>query len=124
MKLLFSFIYLYIILLSFSFSFGQTTKNNSTLESVRQKLTSDFFTRLYSNTYYSLISRIEADGYLQESMTGQYDGEYCRTVGAMVPLLVETKNYEKAELMLKFVFQTMKANGMNRVPHVIGKKYS
>ena len=122
MKLLFSFIYLYIILLSFSFSFGQTTKNNSTLESVRQKLTSDFFTRLYSNTYYSLISRIEADGYLQESMTGQYDGEYCRTVGAMVPLLVETKNYEKAELMLKFVFQTMKANGMKRVPHVIGKK--
>ena len=57
-------------------------------------------------------------------MTGQYDGMYCRTVGAVVPLLLETKNYEKAELLLKFVFKAMKLYGMNRVPHVIGKTTS
>ncbi|MEJ2055964.1 MAG: FN3 associated domain-containing protein, partial [Calditrichaceae bacterium] len=68
------------------------------------------------------MSRIDSDGYLQESLTGQYDGMYCRTVGAMVPLLLETKNYDNAKLLLKFVFKVMKMYKMNRVPHVIGQK--
>ncbi len=97
-------------------------KDDTSLNLLKEQLTSEYFTRLYSNTFYNLISRIDTDGYFQESMTGQYDGEYCRTVGAMVPLLIETKYYDKAELLLKFVFQTMKKSGMNRVPHVIGKK--
>ena len=98
MRVCFNIIYFLLILSQLTFPTKQLDKNNSSLVSVKEKITSDFFTRLYSNTYYSLLSRIEDDGYLQESMTGQYDGEYCRTVGAMVPLLIETKNYEKAEL--------------------------
>ncbi len=111
-----------LIFIAFTFAGSPVRKTDDFREIVKQKLSSDFFTRLYSNTYYSLLSRIDSDGYLQESMTGQYDGMYCRTVGAIVPLLIETKNYNKAELLLKFVFRVMKIYGMNRVPHVIGKK--
>ncbi len=113
--------FLTVILIVFIFSSSSLGQKDDIPQIVKQKLSSDFFTRLYSNTYYSLLSRIDNDGYLQESLTGQYDGMYCRTVGAMVPLLLETKNYDKAELLLKFVFKVMKMYKMNRVPHVIGK---
>jgi len=108
--------------IAYTFSRTSFKKNDNIRQIVKQKLSSDFFTRPYSNTYYSLLSRIDSEGYLQESMTGQYDGMYCRTVGAIIPLLLETKSYDKAELLLKFVFKVMKMNKMNRVPHVIGKK--
>ncbi len=123
MKFRFVILYLLTIIFIASTFSGSSLKNNNNIRQiVNQKLSSDFYTRLYSNTYYSLLSRIDSDGYLQESMTGQYDGMYCRTVGAIVPLFLETKNYDKAELLLKFVFKVMKMNGMNRVPHVIGKR--
>ncbi len=114
--------FLTVILIAFIFSGSSPEKKDDIRQIVKHKLSSDFFTRLYSNTYYSLLSRIDSDGYLQESLTGQYDGMYCRTVGAIVPLLLETKNYEKAEMLLKFVFKVMKMYKMNRVPHVIGQK--
>ena len=88
MRICFNIIFILLILSPLIFPTKQLNNNSSSLVSVKEKITSNFFTRLYSNTYYSLLSRIEDDGYLQESMTGQYDGEYCRTVGAMVPLLI------------------------------------
>jgi hypothetical protein len=121
----FRFVILYfltVIFISYFFPDSSARKDNDIRQLLKQKLSSDFFTLLYSNTYYSLLSRIDSDGYFQESMTYQYDGMYCRTVGAIVPLLIEAKEYDKAELLLKFVFKVMKMYGMNRVPHVIGKK--
>lgn len=95
---------------------------NNSRELVHKKLTSAFFTKLYSDTYNNLIDRIESDGYLQESITGNYEGEYCRTVGAIVPLLIETKQLQKAELLIRFVINFMEATGESRVPHIIGKE--
>jgi hypothetical protein len=98
--------------------------NNSDLmyQQVKQELSSDFFETLYSNTYYNLLDRIEPDGFLQESQTGQYDGMYARTVGAMVPLLIETGELTHAERLVNCVFDAMTANGMTRVPHVLDRK--
>lgn len=91
-------------------------------QKVKEELSSDFFETLYSNTYYNLLDRIEPDGFLQESQTGQYDGMYARTVGAMVPLLLETGELTRAERLISCVFDAMTTNGMTRIPHVLDRK--
>jgi hypothetical protein len=63
---------------------------------VAQQLRSDFFQKLYRNTYENLISRVEPDGFLRESMTGAYVGMFPRTVGAIVSLFLETDELDRA----------------------------
>ncbi len=109
-----------ILLLLFVCSCQQ--RDDAMYQKVKEELSSDFFETLYSNTYYDLLDRIEADGFLQESRTGQYDGMYARTVGAMVPLLLETGELMHAEHLINCVFDAMTTNGMTRVPHVLDRK--
>jgi hypothetical protein len=73
------------------------------LNSIKNKLQSHYFEHLYSNTYYSLLDRMDKDGFLPESMTGAYEGMYCRTTGALVSLLIETGRLKEAELNLQCV---------------------
>lgn len=96
--------------------------DDGSYQEVKKELSSEFFETLYSNTYYNLLDRIEADGFLQESETGQYDGMYARTVGAMVPLLLETGELTHAEHLINCVFDAMSTNGMTRIPHVLNRK--
>lgn len=77
--------------------------------------------RIYKKTYESIISRVEEDGYFGESLTGIYSGEFCRTIGGLVSLLLETGDDEKAQKALTFVFESMKRNGLSKVPHTLGK---
>lgn len=93
---------------------------------ISTQLASPSLQGLYARTYYSLLNRMGKDGYLQESMTGAYEGMYCRTVGAFVPLLLETGRLDQAERTIDFVLTIMQQNGLDRIPHVIGvraKKY-
>jgi hypothetical protein len=93
---------------------------------ISAELSSPFLQGLYARTYHSLLNRVGKDGYLQESMTGAYEGMYCRTVGALVPLLLETGRLDEAERTIDLVLTLMQQYGLDRVPHVIGvrdKKY-
>ena len=90
-------------------------------EEVKAKLQNKFFEKLYSKTYYSLIDRIEDDGYIEESLTGAYDGMYPRTTGGVGSLLLETGDYESAKRLLNLDMQVASQYGMERLPHVIGK---
>ncbi len=92
-------------------------------EQLRQILETDVeLNRLYSNTYHKLLSRMEDDGYLPESLTGAYKGMYPRTVGAYTLLMIETGHYREAELTLNYVFDAMAAHDEIFVPHVVGKE--
>lgn len=86
---------------------------------VRALLQSPFFEKLYANTYYSLLDRMHSDGYLQESLTGAYEGMFCRTTGPLVMLFIETGRYKEAEQNIQCVLNAITANNMERVPHVI-----
>ncbi len=90
-------------------------------DSIKAMLQSEYFEKLYSKTYYSLLDRIEDDGYLPESLTGAYPGMFPRTVGAYVLTLIETEQYAVAEKILKCVFNALAQNKMERIPRVIGK---
>jgi hypothetical protein len=92
------------------------------LTSVKAELKSPFFENLYANTYYSLVDRMDKDGFLPESLTGAYDGMFCRTVGAIVPLFLETGRLPQAEQTINCALTAMQQNQMDRIPHVIGKK--
>ena len=75
--------------------------------------------KIYRNTYHSLTSRMKRDGYLQESLTGAYRGEFPRTIGGYVSLLFETEDYMRIQRSLEFIFNSMIRNHLTRIPHVI-----
>lgn len=116
---------LLFFLLFFSLSAkGETEQTTPTEESIKELVQSEYFTNLYSNTYYSLVDRLSDEGYLPESLTGAYSGMFPRTIGAYVLMLIETERYEEAELSLKYLLKTLTENDMERVPRVIGSEYN
>lgn len=74
---------------------------------------------IYSKTYYNLVSRVESNGYFQESLTGQYDGMFLRSAGTLSQLFMETENYDEIERMLSFCLDAMTSHDMERLPQVI-----
>ena len=113
---------LYSVLFAASFSVSNQLVAAVPRDSVTDLLQTPFFEKLYSQTYYSLLDRLHADGYLAESLSGAYDGMYCRTTGPMVLLLLETGRYQEAERMIGFVLNAVVEYDMERIPHVIGDK--
>ncbi|HMG08746.1 MAG TPA: hypothetical protein VK609_09565, partial [Mucilaginibacter sp.] len=92
---------------------AQTNANN-----IRVTLQSPYFEKLYANTYYSLLDRMGKDGFLPESLTGAYEGMYCRTTGALVSLFLETGQLKEAELNIQCVLNATTQYDMERIPHV------
>jgi hypothetical protein len=101
---------------------GSLAKAQTNITDIRETLQSPYFEKLYSNTYYSLLDRMGKDGFLPESLTGAYEGMYCRTTGALVSLFIETGRLKEAELNIKCVLDATTQNDMERIPHVIGIK--
>lgn len=93
-------------------------------DSITIQLKSPFFENLYAHTYFSLLDRLEKDGFLPESITGAYEGMYCRTTGPMVALLLETGRLKEAELAINCVLTATRQHHLERIPHVIGKAKS
>jgi hypothetical protein len=108
----------YSVLFSVLFIFTNIKAQNS----IKTILQSPFFEKLYSNTYYSLLDRMGKDGFLPESLTGAYEGMYCRTTGALVSLFIETGRYKEAEKNIQCILDAVAENEMERIPHVIGEK--
>ena len=115
---------LFILLVSFIILMGdfEIAKANTTNDTLYSILKSPFFEKLYAKTYYSLLNRMSKDGYLPESLSGAYDGMYCRTTGALVLLFIETGRYKEAEMNIRCVLDAVAENDMERIPHVIGEK--
>ncbi len=110
----------FIIIACLSFHFSGLAQKG--LSDIKATLQSPYFEKLYSDTYYSLLDRMDKNGFLQESLTGAYEGMYCRTTGALVSLLMETGRLKEAELNIKCVLDATTQNDMERIPHVIGIK--
>ncbi len=83
---------------------------------------SPFFENLYAHTYYSLLDRSGQDGFLPESITGAYEGMYCRTTGPLVALFIETGRFREAQRTLNCVLAATRQHHLERIPHVIGNK--
>jgi hypothetical protein len=105
---------------AFSSNSAVQTKNTTTKENIKRLLLSDYYERLYSKTYFGLLDRMRPDGYLQESMTGAYQGMFPRTSGPFVLLMIETGRYNEAQANIDYVLKTLAKNDMERVPRVIG----
>ena len=101
-----------------------SAQNGVTKEDIQKTLQSPYFELLYANTYQSLTNRMTETGYLPESLTGAYSGMFPRTTGAFVLMMIETNEYEKAELTINYVLETLKKNDIEYVPRVIGANYS
>lgn len=94
-----------------------------TKETIKGKLSSEYFEKLYSKTYFSLLDRMDSKGYLKESLTGAYSGMFPRTTGPYVLLLIETGRYQEAELTLRYLLETLEKNNLERIPRVIGDNF-
>lgn len=94
----------------------------SSASNVKELVGSSYFRHLYAHTYWSLLTRLQSDGYLPESVTGAYPGMFTRTTGALISLFLETGRYEESERTLSLIFQVMTGNHQETVPHVLEKQ--
>ncbi|MDJ1480628.1 hypothetical protein QNI16_09040 [Cytophagaceae bacterium YF14B1] len=117
----------YLLILSLFVAFCTRLFAQTLPKAIVTELKSPYFEKLYAHTYYSLLDRMGKDGFLPESLTGAYEGMYCRTVGALVPLLIETGRFQEAEATISCVLKATQENELERIPHVIvlkDQKYS
>lgn len=69
--------------------------------------------RLYANTYYSLVDRLDEAGYLEESyVPGRYPGNFSRSTGAYVFLMIQTGRLDLAHRALRCVLDTMQRHAL------------
>ena len=95
-----------------------TAAQQTTMADIKESLQSEYIEELYSNTYYSLLDRVDPDGFLQESLTGRYPGMFSRTVGGIVSLFIETGEFDVSEKIINCTLKAMTVNEMERIPHV------
>ncbi|MEN8228236.1 MAG: hypothetical protein ABFS38_08790 [Bacteroidota bacterium] len=95
-----------------------TAAQQTTMADIKESLQSEYIEELYNNTYYSLLDRVDPDGFLQESLTGRYPGMFPRTVGGIVSLFIETGELDVAERIINCTLEAMMVNEMERIPHV------
>jgi len=97
---------------------ASTAAQRATMADIKKSLQSKFMEGLYERTYYSLLDRVDPDGFLQESLTGRYPGMFPRTVGGIVSLFIETGELEISEKIINCTLDAMTVNEMERMPHV------
>ncbi|NIA28915.1 MAG: hypothetical protein GWP06_03265 [Actinobacteria bacterium] len=95
-----------------------TAAQRATMTDIKKSLQSEFMEGLYQRTYFSLLDRVDPDGFLQESLTGRYPGMFPRTVGGIVSLFIETGELEISEKIINCTLEAMTVNEMERIPHV------
>lgn len=94
----------------------------ASIDAISARLQDGKVAQIYADTYASLLGRVEPDGFFQESMTGAYAGMFPRTVGGLVSLFLETGELDACERLVGCVLEATRVNGMERVPHVFGRK--
>lgn len=96
-----------------------TTQPLTPREKVRAALVSGRIADIYKTTLDSLFERVNDAGYLQESVTGRYKGEYVRSIGALVRLALEVGQEAAAGRALRFVTDTVKRLDLPYLPFTI-----
>jgi hypothetical protein len=91
-------------------------------EDIAKELSSGPLRDLYARTYESMTSRVEPDGFFQESLTGAYAGMFPRTVGGLVSLFLETGELGRCERLIDCTLTATQENGMERLPHVFDRR--
>jgi hypothetical protein len=100
---------------------ASASRQHTAEERVRKLLQSPYFEGLYARTYWSLVDRMDANGFEPESLTGAYGGMFPRTIGALSLLFMETGRLDEAQKSIACVLRVMEQNNQELVPHVIGK---
>lgn len=77
--------------------------------------------KIVDTTFRNLIERLSPEGFLPESLTGYYKGEFPRSAGCYALLMLENGRPELGRLAISYVFDTVKALSLPRIPHVIGE---
>lgn len=96
-----------------------TTKTPSEREQLLSLLTSGHVADIYETSYNSVFDRIRDTGFMKESLTGMYQGEYVRSIGALAILADMVGETEAAGKTLKFVTDVMKNKNLSYVPFTI-----
>jgi len=97
---------------------SSTAAQHAMMADIKKNLQSEFMEGLYERTYYSLLDRVDPDGFVQESLTGKYPGMFPRTVGGIVSLFLETGELVISEKIINCTLEAMTVNDMERLPHV------
>lgn len=96
-----------------------TTKKPSERERVLSLLTDSRVATIYKTSYNSIFDRIRDNGFMKESLTGLYQGEYVRSIGALAILADKVGETAAAGKALKFVTDVMKNKNLTHVPFTI-----
>ena len=96
-----------------------TAATTAASPTVKQLLTTGHVAEIYRTSYQSLFGRIQQNGFLQESLTGTYRGEYVRSIGALSVLAHMVGETEKAGRALRFVTDVMQVKNLPLVPFTI-----
>lgn len=88
-------------------------------DEVAALLTEGRVATVYRATWNSIFGRLQANGFLQESLTGRYKGEYVRSVGAFAILAVEAGETAAAGKALRFVTDTVRQKELPYLPFTI-----
>ncbi|MBP3381977.1 MAG: hypothetical protein J6L00_04935, partial [Clostridia bacterium] len=96
-----------------------TTKTPGTREQLLSILTEGRVATIYETSYNSIFNRIRDNGFMKESLTGLYQGEYVRSIGALAILADKVGEIAAAGKTLKFVTDVMKKKNLTHVPFTI-----
>ncbi len=96
-----------------------TTAQPSEREQLLSLLTDGRVATIYETSYKSIFDRIRDNGFMKESLTGLYQGEYVRSIGALAILADKVGETAAAGKTLKFVTDVMKAKNLTHVPFTI-----
>ena len=74
---------------------------------------------LYNKTYQSMIDRTHEDGYADTSITGHYNGMFCRDTSIQVMCHIAHGDFEIARRLMQYVVNYHRDNGYEFAIHVI-----
>ncbi len=74
---------------------------------------------LYTNTYASMLERIESSGYAHTSITGAYDGMFSRDTSIQAMAHIAQGDYDTARSLLSYIVEFHKKNNLKYAVHII-----
>ncbi len=96
-----------------------TTPTSAKMDTVRAQLQESHVADMYRDSYGSVFGRLTDAGFLQESLTGLYKGEYVRSVGALAILADKVGETKAAGKALRFVTDVMQEKNLQHIPFTI-----
>ncbi len=117
-------------LMILQFSVGKRTEFPGQLQLGAYETESALYSKkseeLYDTTYQSMIDRIRENGYAQTSITGTYNGMFCRDSSIQILAHITEGDYDQARALLNYIVEFHKKNNLNYAVHIIyeGGNYS